>query len=262
MDKTASIIHHNMLAMWRWVSQTGYIKVHDEKSLFYTYAEPPLPDPCFNSVLMSTETSSDIEQHMRDMMRIYQKRGVPFSWWLSPDDRAYDLAGHHFYHFGQVPGMMLKPNQQETPQHSVDIPSVDVRIVEKPRDFELWIPALAESFHLSEKGVAAYQKMLSHPHCFNEEAIHLYAMHRQQAVSCLSLIFDGPRAGIYNAATAEAFRKRGLSTMLTQKAIDYAWQKSCTDICLQASPESTSLFTSLGFKTYLTYDVFVSPQNL
>ena len=67
---------------------------------------------------------------------------------------------------------------------------------------------------------------------------------------------------VFNVATDERFRGRGLGTALTLQAVAGARDRGCTAATLQSSAMGHHLYERIGFRDRTVLDhVFVSPER-
>jgi ribosomal protein S18 acetylase RimI-like enzyme len=82
----------------------------------------------------------------------------------------------------------------------------------------------------------------------DRDAFHLLVgrVEGEDAATSLAFDFDGDR-GIYNVATLERFRRRGLGTALTALQLHDARDRGCVTASLQASPMAERMYAAIGF---------------
>lgn len=75
-------------------------------------------------------------------------------------------------------------------------------------------------------------------------------------VSTAALIETPGVAGIYNVATPEPFRRRGLGEATTRAAVDAGRRRGCTLATLQASQMGYPVYERMGFRTVSRWRAF------
>jgi GNAT superfamily N-acetyltransferase len=63
------------------------------------------------------------------------------------------------------------------------------------------------------------------------------------------LSFDhGDNCGIFNVATVESARRRGIGAAVTARLVRDAWSRGCETVTLQATPIAEHVYASIGFR--------------
>jgi hypothetical protein len=70
-----------------------------------------------------------------------------------------------------------------------------------------------------------------------------------EPASTASLIVSGDVAGVYNVATPEAFRRRGLGEATTRAVVAEGGRRGCTVTTLQASVMGYPIYERMGYRT-------------
>jgi GNAT superfamily N-acetyltransferase len=74
-------------------------------------------------------------------------------------------------------------------------------------------------------------------------------------------IRTGRTIGVYNIATIEAARRRGLGSLMTARITADGRAKGCDVAILQASEMGLSVYERLGYRTVVEYDGYVEPEG-
>jgi len=90
------------------------------------------------------------------------------------------------------------------------------------------------------------------------EAFTAYDPSTGQAASTAALILSDGVAGIYNVATPEPFRRRGLGEATTRAAVDAGRRHGCALATLQASEMGYPIYERMGFRTVARWLTFAS----
>lgn len=88
------------------------------------------------------------------------------------------------------------------------------------------------------------------------EPLYVGYVDGEPAATALTYTGDGT-VGIYNVATREAWRRRGLGTAITRHAIVDAAAAGATVAILQSSPAGRGVYESLGFREVMRYRLLV-----
>jgi GNAT superfamily N-acetyltransferase len=74
-------------------------------------------------------------------------------------------------------------------------------------------------------------------------------------------IRTGRTIGVYNIATIEAARRRGLGSLMTARITADGRANGCDVAILQASEMGLSIYERLGYRTVVEYDGYVEPEG-
>ncbi|KAB8314617.1 GNAT family N-acetyltransferase [Tolypothrix campylonemoides VB511288] len=75
-------------------------------------------------------------------------------------------------------------------------------------------------------------------------------------VATSELFLAGGAAGIYNVATLEKFRNRGIGTAITLAALQDAYRVGYQTATLQASEAGKNIYSRLGFRQHCKFNVY------
>jgi ribosomal protein S18 acetylase RimI-like enzyme len=93
------------------------------------------------------------------------------------------------------------------------------------------------------------------------EPLYVGYVDGEPAVTALTYTGQGT-VGIYNVATREAWRRRGLGTAITRHAIVDAAATGATVAILQTSPAGRGVYESLGFREVMRYRILFDTVGL
>ena len=81
-----------------------------------------------------------------------------------------------------------------------------------------------------------------------------------EIASTAALIVSGAVAGIYNVATPDPFRRRGLGEATTRAAVAEGRRQGCDLTTLQASEMGYAIYARMGFRTVVEWHSFTPEQ--
>jgi ribosomal protein S18 acetylase RimI-like enzyme len=80
-------------------------------------------------------------------------------------------------------------------------------------------------------------------------AFHVRVVRLEGEIVAAALAYDhGGDCGIYNVATAERVRRRGLGTALTAIQLHEAFERGCRTASLQSTPMAERVYAAVGFR--------------
>jgi ribosomal protein S18 acetylase RimI-like enzyme len=215
-----------------------------------------LPSPAFN-VAFVLQPLVDPARQVRDAISRFDAHQVPFQ--VSIRDRLDPLAERACVELGLValdellPGMALADlaatDGRRTPEWlriaPVDESNVDQYVAVAARAFEApreLISRLATPRLLAVRNVESYLGYLD-----------------DVPVASAVLVMAEGVAGIFNVATEEPYRRRGIGEAMTWHAISRGRQSGCRIAALQASRSGRSVYERMGFRVVSPYLEFRRP---
>jgi ribosomal protein S18 acetylase RimI-like enzyme len=185
-------------------------------------------------------------------MRLFQARGLPFSWCTGPSTRPAGLGKHllarGFVYAGDEPGMAI-----DLLALSDDLPAPPGLRIERVRDAE----ALRGWFHIFALGFARPDFARS---ALLDIEIDLGLGHHRRRLYlgslagepvATSLLFLGAGvAGIYGVSTLPRARRRGIGTAMTLTPLVEARAAGYRIGVLHASRMGVGVYRRLGFQEY------------
>jgi ribosomal protein S18 acetylase RimI-like enzyme len=111
---------------------------------------------------------------------------------------------------------------------------------------------------------AEYLRIIGVPPGFARQAdrdafhVRIAALHGAGVAAAMAFDWDGD-CGIYNVATLEHARRRGLGTALTALLADDASARGCRTASLQSTPMAEGVYAALGFRDLGQILEFVPP---
>ncbi len=177
-------------------------------------------------------------------------RGAPFIWWVTPsstpDDLAARLVARGLVADDPWPGMTIETDALREPP---PVPGLVIRRVITDRDLDTYVqvfaPILSPSAAFTELFAEASRRI-----GYEDTApeVHFVGTLDGEPVATASLLTAGGAAGIYNVATVEGVRGRGIGAAMTAAAVDAGRKRGFMTAALQASSMGRSVYESLGFR--------------
>ena len=211
-----------------------------------------IPSPSANGVCRARIESGDVDARVDATLRLFQARGLPFTWCTGPTTRPAGLGKHlvarGFVYAGYEPGMavdLLALND--------DRPAPPGLHVQRVRDEA----ALRRWFHIFALGFARPDFIRNA--LFDIEIDlglgnyrrRLYVGSLEGEAVATSLLFLGAGvAGIYGVATLPEARRRGIGTAMTLTPLVEARAAGYRIGVLHASPMGLGVYRRLGFRQY------------
>lgn len=207
------------------------------------------PFPLFNAISRARFAPGTVERRAREVVAAYIGRGLPFLWWATPSTTSPALE-----QACAAAGMML----EEVPgMHRPLTEPVDVRAPEGLR-LELAPPesiGVLTDVMLAGFGMPGWLKdpMIEMFGGFaSEELVNVLATLDGEPVASGSAYLGDGTAGIYNIATLEDFRGRGIGYAVTAWLMNAGLERGCDQTILHASQDGFPVYERLGYETVCT----------
>ena len=234
-------------AWWLLAEATGH-ELHDGPDLRWFHTG--LPDAYLNPVLVTQLQPDGADAVIDRMVADLTGRGAPFMWWVtpssSPEDLGARLVSRGFVADDPWPGMTLDAGSMKQPS---PVPGLVIRRVTNDVELDTYVRIFAPILSPSPAFTALLAEA-SRGIGYEEEAaeVHFVGLLEGEPVSTASLITAGGAAGIYNVATVEHARHRGIGAAMTAAAVAAGRRRGMTTATLQASTMGRSVYEALGFR--------------
>ena len=246
-DPRIGPVEDNLLAFYAAALSSPALTVADLDGARGYYTDIPFPlcnvvfDARFDPARASEQTAAVLEE--------YVGRGLPFLWWATPSTTSPALE-----QACAEAGMML----EDVPgMHRPLTEPVDVRAPEGLR-LELAPPesiGVLTDVMLAGFGMPGWLKdpMIEMFGGFaSEELVNVLATLDGEPVASGSAYLGDGTAGIYNIATMEAFRGRGIGYAVTAWLMNAGLERGCDQTILHASQDGFPVYERLGYETVCT----------
>jgi GNAT superfamily N-acetyltransferase len=183
---------------------------------------------------------------------------VPMICVITPSMRPLDLAQHLQQHGWELstedPAMALDLHKLSP----VLLPhDVQIQIVEDETALKEMIRVLIIGSDLPEEAISLLLDLYNQRGFPRHPSLRFYlALLDNEAVATGTLFLGGGVAGIYNVATLEHARHRGIGTAITATGLHEARKQGYRIGILESSPMGLNVYRHLGFQAYSTFNFF------
>lgn len=189
----------------------------------------------------------------------------PFFWWLGPSTTPADLAAHltaaGLVHLGDSPGMAADLHALD---ESGPVPS-DLSIVPVTDEGTLrdWVKVAGDGYGEPESIRQARYDVHTALGLGPEVPLQRYVAYLAGQPVAMSALFLGAGvAGVYEVATANDARRRGIGAAVTLAPLRRARELGYRVGVLQASEMGTGVYTRLGFRQVCSFSLYSwEPQD-
>jgi GNAT superfamily N-acetyltransferase len=185
-----------------------------------------LKSPLANRVVKACFNEEDAEQKIKEILEFFEKRGVPFSWWIGPGSCPSNLVD-------LLSAAGLKPVEHyegtvlslDQPLEVRNLPDVDIVEAETEQDVRELVAVNASVWGYGENDIARMiQERLDYLNHSGRRGGFLLARIGGKAVATAGYRFSQTGDAIYltGASTLPEYRNRGIFKILVKKRIDMA----------------------------------------
>lgn len=212
-------------------------------------------DSTFNLVLKAQLQEENASEVVDSTIAYFQREGLPFSWWVGPDDTPAELP--HILEGAGLTETETNVGMSLTIEH-YGYEQIELRIerVLETQQKEDYASIMIE---LHERDDAAQEWY----HQFQDIELSLsdyeqfYVGYLDETPVCAgSVTLHSDVAGIYNLVTRPRYRRRGFATAMIQELLIRSQEAGYATAVLIAEKNAVSLYEKLGFERLCEFSVF------
>jgi GNAT superfamily N-acetyltransferase len=223
--------------------------------------ETPIPHLPYNGVISTQIVDGDAAAVVEEVVRSFERRGVPFLWWVHPSCAPVDL-GRHLERHGLTPvegvtGMSIDLDGWVASQRGGDVRLVEV--LDEP-DLEAYEELIVRYWELppeSQAMVSALNRFWG-PGRLPAHRWVAYLDDRAVGKALLSLAAPKGIAAIYGMSVTPEARGRGIAGALTTTLLERARALGCSRVVLHSSQMAANLYRRAGFVDCCSMTVYAT----
>ena len=237
-------------ATWAAMRTTGMLARMDPELVL---ADSGLPCDTFNIVCRARLAGPRGIERCRDAVAHFRGVGRPFSWWLGPADEPAGL-GTMLESVGLERAeseLAMAARLDALPDDLPDVPGLQVRRVHTRPDLQAWAAVTASNWTPPDEQVIGFYERTSAALLDPDTPLWLYlGLLDGIAVATAEATLHGGTVGLFNVATADAYRGRGIGSWMTWQPLRDAATAGCTLGVLQAADAGVGVYRRLGFAAF------------
>lgn len=214
-----------------------------------------IPMPIFNTVVGPQFTPENVDEGIATFTAAARERNIPMLWHLTPGSTPHDLGEHleraGFHKDEDAPSMALTLSQMVMEEMPTGVTVARATPADRDALVDIWIRGFVMPAWLEEP----LHRLLEYDAAggFEDFIASLDGI----PVAGGSVFYGGGVAGIYNVATLESARGRGIGGAVTRAALLDARDRGYRVGVLQSSPLGLSVYRRLGFTHVCDIGIYV-----
>ena len=208
--------------------------------VFRAQIDPGLPD-------------AEIDRRIGAVVAYLQPRGIPFGWWVMPDDYPSDLRARLVTQ-GFVP-------EEEQPAMAIDLnhlgpvpelpPGIVIEEIREREGLVEHMRLVAVGFELPSEVETAFRMAVEELPVGPSTPVRCFVAREQgRPVGTSLVVLAGRAAAIFDVVTVPEARGRGIGTLVTDVALRAARDAGQRIAILESSPIGYNVYRRLGFAEY------------
>ena len=244
-DPRADAVYRNTRAVWRSTA-IGPFETHDEGDVFWFVSG--VANPVCNGVVDARFPRERTGRRVREVVEAVAARGLPFVWHVTSTSPVLDeaLADAGLLRV-ETPGMH-RPLDAADDFGAPTPDGLDVMITGASEVDEV-IGVFCEGFEFPPDQAAPFRFLFEQAEIDGLPVRQVLARLDGDPVAVGTVIGSGDVAGLYNIATVERARRRGIGAAVTRALLTAGRDLGCTSAVLQATEMGLPVYRALGFET-------------
>ena len=241
-------VKRDFIAAWWLFAEVTDAECHEDPAT--RWFRTGLPEALCNQVLVTRLREADADATIEELRTRIGGDGTPFTWWImpgfTPDDLATRLERQGLVRGGTWPGFALPIRDLVDPPA---VPGLEIRRVGGETDLASYIGIMAQTLSPSETFTEFLRdccRAIGYAEDAPEE--HVIGLLDGVPVASASVMVAGGAAGIYNVATLEPARGRGIGAAMTAAVVRRGAARGLSLATLQASDMGRPIYERLGFR--------------
>ena len=250
-------IEENLFVLFPLLDQWSELEFLDTPEMLWTLTK--IPFPLFNSVSRAILAPDNVDIAIDAAVSRCKTNNVPMMWWIGPStqpadlgDKLIDRGFHQYDNSGMAVDLEVLPENPEYPDDLV------IKLVDSDEDLETWCRVLCEAFGMPDFVGTAFFNFTRRLGYETQRPYTCYlGSINGEAVATASLLLGAGVAGIYNVATLESARRKGIGAAMTIKPLLDARTNGYRVGILHSSEMGFNMYSGLGFQEYCKISQYV-----
>jgi GNAT superfamily N-acetyltransferase len=225
------------------------------------WAMTPLPLRGFNRIIRFRLDADRADARIREMADRYQAAGVRPTWWIDPQSAPADL-GDRLERMGLVSETVPAMRIDSTAVPDLELPAgVTLSWAVDPEPLRAAMQLIAAGFGMREELGGALADLMAPIARPGSPARTVVAQLDGTPVAAAQGMYFGNAVAIFNVATLEAARRRGIGAAVTVAVLRDAMDRGARFGVLESSAMGHAVYRRIGFHDVASLQVYGSPES-
>lgn len=213
----------------------------------------------FNLLFDAKFTTVDMEQRVKELVSLYQKKGKLWMW-VVPKDSSDDglipyLEQHGLSKIGHLAGMAM--DLDVLPEKQVLSDQFSITKVQTEEDLKTFFEVAKPANPLTDDDVEGFFTAFRNIGFSDEAPLQSYiGWYDGNPVSTSSVYYGNGIAGIYCVSTLSEYRGKGFGAAITAYPLYEARQKGYKSTILHATDMGHPVYKKIGFEDYFKMELW------
>ena len=257
-DAVVDAIEGNLVTLANFLGGSTRVKLrHDSDVTWYV---SDVPFPLLNGVMHAKLEPGSEDRRIGEILAEFEVAGMPMLWWTGPASRPEDigsrLAGRGLMKVGAPPGMAMvlgKLDAGEAPP-----PGVTIKRLDGDHMLDGYGQVLQQAFGAPDFVKEIYYDIFKSSGYDEAGDVQNYVAYLEGTpVGTCTVVYGAGVAGIYNVATVEEARGRGIGRAVTLGPLLDARRRGYRVGVLEASDMAYNLYRQNGFEEYCLIEQYL-----
>jgi ribosomal protein S18 acetylase RimI-like enzyme len=247
------------LAFCRLLEDASGVAWADDGDL--AWGMTPIPIGPINRIVRIRLDAEHADVRIREVAGRYEAAGVPCTWWIDPQSTPTDL-GERFERMGLVSEAVPAMRIEATAVPDVELAKgVTLAWAEDAESLRAAMDLVAAGLGMPEHLAGPLADLFASAAEPDSPIRTVVARLDDDPVAVAQGIVHGEAVGIYNVATLEAARGRGIGSAVTVAVLRDAIERGARLGVLESSEMGHSVYRRIGFRDVATFQVFGAPGS-
>jgi hypothetical protein len=207
----------------------------------------------YNMVLRARIKDATVVQMIMSTIAYFKREGMPFSWWIAPDDTPENLPKllslNGMVHKATYYGLML--DLHEEPSEQVEVRVERLQTMTHLQDA---LQVLYQTYGDAAYVQAWYKQLLDYTSAEDDYERWYIAYADELPVAVGPLTIFAHMAGIYQVALARTPRRAEIKDAFIQELLRYAYTLGIEHAGVVCTAEEIDYYRGLGFDDLMTFE--------
>jgi hypothetical protein len=209
----------------------------------------------YNMVLRARLDDATAVPAITSTLAYFKREGVPFSWWIAPDDAPENLP-----QLLALNGIAHKSTQYVLVQDLHDAPGQQIEVhverLQTPVHLQDALQVLYQAYGDAAYVQQWYKQLLDYAWAEDDYERWYIAYVDESPVAVAPLTIFANMAGIYQVALARVPRREIIKEAVITELLGYAFTLGIEHACVVCPEQEVEYYRELGFDDLLTFEQF------